>query len=336
VIVRILLLAGGAGTRLWPLSTEDRPKQFLPLLSESSLLAETYARLAPLSGDVFVATSARHAGLVREQVPGVPADRVLAEPARRNSGPAILSAALRFASDGDPVTAAVPCDQTVKDARALRGALEAAARTADRASVVVLAVPPTRPETDFGYIETREDGEGGLAVVRFIEKPDLEKARALAASGRHFWNAGMFVFRPTRLLAEARRVAGPLVAGAERFAASGSADDYEALPSISIDYAVMEKASGVRAVPLEAGWSDVGTWRSVRDLRGASDANGNLLLAPGPVLAPGLRETAVVVGPEGVLVLPFEREGELRAAVEALRSQEASGGRAVEAPGGRR
>jgi mannose-1-phosphate guanylyltransferase len=334
--VRILLLAGGAGTRLWPLSTEERPKQFLPLLSGRSLLAETYARLAPLSGDVFVATSTRHAGLVREELSDVPGERLLAEPARRNSGPAILAAALRFAPDGDPVTAAVPSDQTVADAAALRSALDAAARVADAASVVVLAVPPTRPETDFGYIETRPDGGGGLEVVRFVEKPPLEKARALAASGRHFWNAGMFVFRPTRFLAEARRVAGPLVAGVERFVASGAAADYEALPSISIDYAVMEKASGVRAVRLDAGWSDVGTWRAVRDLRGASDANGNLFLAPGPVLAPGLRETAVVVGAEGVLVLPFERESELRAAVEALRSRGQPGGPAAGASRGRR
>jgi mannose-1-phosphate guanylyltransferase len=318
--VRILLLAGGAGTRLWPLSTEERPKQFLPLLSDQSLLAETYGRLAPLSDDVYVATASRHAGLVRGELPAVPADRVLAEPARRNSGPAILSAALRFAADGDPVTAAVPSDQTVRDAAALRAALEAAAGTADRASVVVLAVPPTRADADFGYVETREDGIGGLEVARFVEKPRVEKAQAFVASGRHVWNAGMFVFRPSRLLAEARRVAGELVAGVERFVASGAAADYEALPSISIDYAVMEKASGVRAVPLVAGWSDVGTWRSVRELRGASDGAGNLLMSAMPVVAPGLRDTAVIVGPDGVLVLPFEREGELRAAVEALRS----------------
>jgi mannose-1-phosphate guanylyltransferase len=322
--VRILLLAGGAGTRLWPLSTEERPKQFLPLLSDRSLLAETYARLEPLSEDVFVATAARHVHLVREHLSGLAADRILAEPARRNSGPAILAAAIRFAADGDPVTAAVPSDQTVRDAAALRGALEAAARAALGAAVVVLAVPPTRPETDFGYIETREGGAGALEVVRFVEKPPPAEAQRLAVSGRHFWNAGMFVFRPSRLLAEARRVAGPLLSGVERFVASGRPADYEALPSISIDYAVMEKASGVRAVPLEAGWSDVGTWRSVRDLRGG-DGAGNLVLSPVPVLAPGLEDAAVVVGADGVLVLPFEREGDLRAAVESLKARKGSG-----------
>lgn len=312
--MRILLLAGGGGTRLWPLSTEERPKQFLPLLSDKSLLAETYTRLLPLSRDVFVATSARYADLVRRELPDLPAGRILPEPARRNSGPSILAAAVRFAADGDPITAAVPADQTVRDAEALRRALTAAADLADRASVVIFAVPPTRPESDFGYI-----GLEGDAVTRFIEKPDGARAREYAASGRHFWNAGIFVFRPSRILAEARRVASDLVAGVERYVRSGAAADYEALQDISIDFALMEKAAAVRAVPLEAGWSDVGTWRSVRELRGASDAAGNLVVSPVPVLAPGVHDTAVVVGDGGVLVLPFEREGELREAVEQLR-----------------
>ena len=318
--MRILLLAGGGGTRLWPLSTEERPKQFLPLLSEKSLLRETYERLLPLSAEVFVATSARHAGLVRAELPELSGGRVLEEPARRNSGPAILCAAARFAADGDPVTAAVPSDQTVRDAEAFRRALAAAAELADAASVVLLVAAPTRPETDYGYVEHR-----GGEVTRFTEKPTPDKAREFAASGRHFWNAGIFVFRPTRLLAEARRVAGDLVAGAERFVASGAAADYEALPDISIDFAVMEKIASVRAVPLEAGWSDVGTWRSVRELRGATDAAGNLVVSPVPVIAPGVRDTAIVIGGAGVLVLPFEREGELRAAVEGLLRREPSG-----------
>ncbi len=306
-------MAGGGGRRLWPLSTEARPKQFLPLLSEKSLLAETHARLLPLSRDVWVATSARHAGLVASELPEVPAGRILAEPARRNSGPAILAAALRFASDGDPVTAAIPSDQTVRDADAFRRSLAAAGDLTDRASVVILAVAPIRPEMDFGYVEVR-DG----AVESFLEKPDRDRARELSTSGRHLWNAGIFVFRPSRLLAEARRVAPELVSGVERFVETGAAADYERLPDISIDFAVMEKAAGVAAVPLDAGWSDVGTWRQVRDLRGAEPGD-NLVIADAPVLAPGVRDTAIVAGPDGVLVMPFDREGELKAAVEGLR-----------------
>src|SRR5262249_54571778 len=144
-----------------------------------------------------------------------------------------------------------------------------------------------------------------------------------------FWNAGIFVFRPSRLVGEARRVAGELVAGVERYRRAFASRDteasrraYEELPDISIDFAVMEKADRVRALPLRAGWSDVGTWRSVRDLRGPSDEHQNLVLSNLPVLSPGVRNTAIVLSPEGLLVLPFEREAELRGAVERLRSSQ--------------
>ena len=323
--MRVLLLAGGAGTRLWPLSSERRPKQFLPLLSEKSLLAETYERVLPLTEEIFVATTENHADLVFSELKALPADRVVLEPSRRNSGPALLSAALQFERDGDPVTAAIPSDQTVADAEAFRRALLQAARVADSASAVVLAVPPSRPETDYGYLEVAETAAGeGLEVVRFIEKPGREDAEACVRSGC-FWNAGIFVFRPSRFLAAARRVAGSLVEQAEHYRSrlrerddEGARRAYGEMPSISIDYAVMEKAASVRAVPLRAGWSDVGTWRSVRDIRGPSDDRGNLIVSEAPVLAPGVRDTVIVVSGEGVLVLPFERENELRAAVERL------------------
>ena len=320
--MRILLLAGGGGTRLWPLSTEEKPKQFLALLSEKSLLAETYERLRPLSPEVFVATSSRHVDLVHRDLPDVPSSRLYPEPARRNSGPAVLAAAVRFAADGDPVTLAVPSDQTVRDAEAFRNALRTAVDLADRASVVILGVPPTRPETDFGYVAVRGD-----VVERFVEKPGPEKALEFSTSGIHLWNAGIFVFRPSRFLAEARRVAGDLVAGVERFVRTGADADYATLPDISIDFAIMERISGVRAVPLRAGWSDVGTWRSVRELKGPSDAAGNLVMSPVPVLAPGLRDAAVIVGEAGVLVLPFDRETELKVSVEGLRRRESTGPR---------
>ena len=327
--MRILLLAGGGGTRLWPLSTDARPKQFLPLVSERSLLRETYDRLLPLTEDVHVATGARYVDMVRQELPReFPRDRLFAETARRNSGPAVLWAALQFASEGDPVTAAIPSDQTVADGDAFRRALAAAEALADKATVVLLAVPATRPETDFGYLELRQGGTGeGGEVLRFVEKPDARQAEEYVRRG-HSWNAGIFVFRPSRFLAEARRVAEPLVAGVERFVErlrardpEGAAAAYARLPAISIDYAVIERAEDVRAVPLRARWSDVGTWRSIRELRGATDERGNLVLADVPVLAPGMRDCAVVVSAEGVLVLPFDREGELRAAVERLRQE---------------
>lgn len=331
--MRALLLAGGGGTRLWPLSTEETPKQFLALLSDRSLLAETYARLEPLTAEIYIATSQRHAARVRQELPAVPAARILAEPCRRNSGPAVLAAAIAFERDGDPVTAAVPSDQTVADATAFRAALSAAGETVDSASVVVLGIPPTRPETDYGYLDVRPNAHSPtLAVLRFVEKPEAPRAEELVRLGC-LWNAGIFVFRPSRFLAEARRVSGELVAAVEAYErarvsgrAAAAAEAYAALPDISIDYAVMEKVTGVRAVPLRAGWSDAGTWRAVRELKGPSDAHGNLVVSDRPVLAPGVSNSAIVVGPEGVLVLPFDHERELKAAVESLRREEEAAG----------
>jgi mannose-1-phosphate guanylyltransferase/mannose-6-phosphate isomerase len=330
--MRILLLAGGGGTRLWPLSTPARPKQFLPLVSAKSMLADTFERVEPLADEIFVATFGEYADLVRDELPAVPPERILAEPARRNSAPPILRAALDFERDGDPVTAALPSDHGVADPEAFRAALAAAALVCDSASVVVLGVPPDRPETDFGYLEVADsEAQNGYEVVQFIEKPDAVRVSSFLASGRHFWNAGIFVFRPSRFLAEARRVAGDLVSAVERYRDRLAADPggaraaWEALPSTSIDYAVMERARGIRAVPLSAGWSDIGSWRAVRDMRGASDGAGNLILSEAPVLAPGVRDSAIVVGDEGILVLPFDSEKELRAAVERLRGKGGAG-----------
>lgn len=327
--MRVLLLAGGGGTRLWPLSSEERPKQFLPLLSEKSLLTEAFERILPLTEDIFVATSEKHADLVFSELKALPADRVILEPHRRNTGPALLSAALQFERDGDAMTAAVPSDQTFADDEAFRRALSQAARIADTATAVVLAVQPSRTESDYGYLELSAVAAGeGMEVIRFIEKPAREETEALVRAGC-LWNAGIFVFRPSRFLAEARRVAGPLVEQVEGYRRRlRERDDdaarraYAELPSVSIDYAVMERAAGVHAVPLRAGWNDVGSWRSVREIRGASDDRGNLILSDAPVLAPGVRDTAIVVTSSGVLVLPFDREGELRAAVERLAKRE--------------
>ncbi len=327
--LRALLLAGGGGTRLWPLSSEERPKQFLPLLSEKSLLTEAFERLLPLTEDIFVATTERHADLVLSELKALPADRVIPEPHRRNSGPALLSAALQFERDGDPITAAVPSDQTFADDEAFRRSLGQAARVAESATAVVLAVQPSRPESDYGYLELSADSAGeGREVNRFVEKPAREETEALVRGGC-FWNAGIFVFRPSRLLAEARRVAAPLMGQVEAYRRclrerddDAAREAYARMPAVSIDYAVMERAAGVRAIPLRAGWNDVGSWRSVRELRGASDDRNNLILSDVPVLAPGVRDSAIVVTPNGVLVLPFDREGELRSAVERLAKRE--------------
>jgi len=262
-----------------------------------------------------------------------------------SSGIAGALTSLLFAEQGDPLTAVVPSDHTTADPEAFRRALQSAAPAADACTVILFGVPPTRPETDYGYLELADDTPGrGMEVVRFIEKPGPAEAEAYVKAGC-LWNAGIFLFRPSRLIAEARRVAPDLMRGLQVYRRAVASRDrpaarraYEALPNISIDYAVMEKASGVRAFPLRAGWSDVGTWRSVRDLRGPSDERGNLIMAPAPVLAPGVRDTAIVAGPAGILVLPFAREAELKAAVEKLGPPlgRGAGARDSAAPGARR
>jgi mannose-1-phosphate guanylyltransferase/mannose-6-phosphate isomerase len=334
--MRALLLAGGAGTRLWPLSTEGTPKQFLKLLSERSLLEETYFRVEPLALEgVFIATTVQYADRTLQEIPTLPADRLILEPARRNTGPALIAAALRFERDGDAIVAAIPSDQTVRDDEAFRGSLARAAMVAEEGGIVTLGVVPTHPETQFGYLETAREEQSVVAgthrVLRFVEKPSREAAERYVASGAHLWNAGIFVFRPSALVSEAKRVVPELYAGCEEYEArrrEGHEEKarliYEKLPAISIDFGVMEKARNVFAIPLDAGWSDVGSYRAIREMRGA-DGRGNLVLGERPVIVLGISDCAVVSTEGGTLVMSFAAESELKQAVERLNSDALGG-----------
>jgi mannose-1-phosphate guanylyltransferase/mannose-6-phosphate isomerase len=326
VRLRALLLAGGAGTRLWPLSTEKRPKQFLRLWDGDSLLKEAYARVHPIcEEEVFVATGEQYGDLTLADLRTISSDKLILEPSRRNTGPALLCASLRFARDGDPVTAAIPVDQTVDDAPEFRRCLMAAAEAAEAGtSIVTLGVAPTRPATEYGYVEIEPGPGPARRVRRFVEKPDAAEAAGYQASGRHYWNAGIFVFRPSALLEEARSACPELLAACLRYDEKwrerddrGEREAYAAIPSVSFDYAVMEKAARVSCVPCEAGWSDVGSYRALKELRGV-DACGNLVVSDRPVLAPGVKDFVIVSNDEGTLLMPFAAEAGLREAVAAL------------------
>ncbi len=340
--VRALILAGGSGTRLWPLSTDDRPKPFLPLSGKASLLRETYDRAARVCGKDHVLFSARasHAPHLEREFPGLPEDRLVLEPDRRNTAPAIALAALAVSEeDPDAVLVVLPSDQAVRDSdefhRALSLAVESA-RTGD--AFLTLGIPPSRPETGFGYLEAgRETSPGVREVVRFVEKPPLAEAERYAASGNHYWNAGIFAFSVRLLFSEMARLCPDVLASMRAARVARRAGDttgfdaaFRACRSISIDYAVMERAGAVRTVPSACGWSDLGSWEAVLEFRRGSDGgsvlsgraleeggSGNLVLAGDrPVRLLGLSDVVVVDSPDGLLVMKRGASDLLRASVE--------------------
>ena len=340
--VRALILAGGSGTRLWPLSTDDRPKPFLPLAGEASLLRETYDRAARLAGEGNVLFSARasHAPHLSKEFPGLDARRLVLEPDRRNTAPAIALAALAVADeDPDAVLVVLPSDQAVRDTDEFHRALSlAVASAANGDAFLTLGIPPSRPETGFGYLEAGKETEAGVReVVRFVEKPPLADAERYAVSGNHYWNAGIFAFSVRLLFAEMECLCPDVLASmraahAARRAGDGAAFDaaFRACRSISIDYAVMEKAAAVRTVPSGCGWSDLGSWEAVLEFRGGADGrsvlvgpaiedggSGNLVLAgERPVRLLGLSDVVVVDSPDGVLVMRRGASDLLRTSVE--------------------
>jgi mannose-1-phosphate guanylyltransferase/mannose-6-phosphate isomerase len=341
-----VILSGGVGTRLWPLSRRLRPKQFLALNGDESMFAETLARVR---GDAFgppvVVCNDEHRFLVAEELrqAGMTAADILVEPAARNTAPAIAAAALRLlARDPEAIMAVLPSDHLIADAGAFRAAVATAARLAEGGDLVTFGVPPTRPDTGYGYILTGAALEGGVSrVAAFVEKPDAATAEAYLAAGGYLWNAGMFVFTARDYIAELGRHRPEVVTAVTRAVEAGHADldffrlgdgDFAAAPSISIDYAVMERTSRAIVVPLEAGWSDVGSWASLWEL-GPADAAGNVAAGNAVVLdstdtyvrsehplvaALGVSGLIIVATDDTVLVLPKARSQEVKELVAEL------------------
>lgn len=281
-----IILSGGSGTRLWPLSRETYPKQFLPLVGDNSMLQSTWLRAAPIAErPPIVVANEEHRFIVAEQLQqlGVKPGAILLEPKGRNTAPAIAAAALEAMRDGDdPLLLVLPSDHVILDETAFQTAVKNATAAAAAGKLVTFGIQPTAPETGYGYIKAAA-GNGARAVERFVEKPDLATAQGYLASGQYYWNSGMFLFRASRYLEELRRFQ-PAIADACGMAWQAAKRDtdftrldkdaFAASPSDSIDYAVMEKTADAVVVPLDAQWSDVGSWSALLEVS-RRDANGN-------------------------------------------------------------
>lgn len=303
-----VVLAGGRGTRFWPLSRRALPKQCLSLDGGPTLLQRTVARTGLPPERVLVVTGPDMEAAVRAQLP--PGVHVLVEPSGRNTAPAVAWAALEVERRGGDAFAVLPSDHWIRDEEGFRATLADAARAAADGSLVTLGIRPTRPETGFGWIEPGDaDGRPGLPVRRFVEKPPLASAEAMLAGGRHLWNAGMFVWRTDAILAAVdAHLPGTAAALAALRAGAPIAEAWTRMEATSVDYGVMERAAGIRVVPADFGWSDVGSWPAlaevlpagpggvaVADAQVALRAAGNVVYAPGRLVA--------LVGIEGVVVV---------------------------------
>lgn len=326
-MIRPVILSGGSGTRLWPVSTRERPKQFIDLVGKP-LFEATLDRAGRVAQDgrVIVVTGSDHVDAVEEALSDSDLDAtVLVEPSGRNTAPAVIAAA--SSADPEEVLLVMPSDHLITDTSAFVAAVGEAVEVAESGSLVTFGVVPTRPETGYGYIEKGDPFGSAYRVTRFKEKPDPEEATRLVADGRHLWNSGMFVFQASALLDEAERLA-PDILETVRSSMTGRVRGrvtmgagFTTARSISIDHAILENAKDVAVVPLDAGWSDIGSWESVSEL-GEPDEAGNILI--GDVVAldvkgsylrsssriiavAGVDGLVVVETPDVVLIIPKDQ-----------------------------
>ena len=344
-----VILSGGSGTRLWPLSRQAYPKQFLALAGEDTMLQATWQRVAELaSAAPLVVANEDHRFMVAEQLRelGCTPAAIVLEPVGRNTAPAIAVAALQATADGtDPLLLVLPSDHVIADAAGFRAAVAAATPAAQAGKLVTFGIVPTAAETGYGYIQAVAGGDAPVrAVARFVEKPDAATAAQYLASGQYFWNSGMFLFQASRYLAELERHAPAMLAACRKaFAAAARDADFvrldkaafAACPSDSIDYAVMEKTADAAVLPIDVGWNDVGSWSALWEVA-QQDGDGNAhhgdvialdcrdTLAWGDrrlVAMIGLRDIVVVDSDDALLVAHKDHVQEVKEVVARLKAE---------------
>jgi mannose-1-phosphate guanylyltransferase len=348
-----VIMAGGSGTRFWPLSRKNRPKQFLPLAGDTPLLAATVARLPPLARprDTYVVCGPSHVAAARRMVRELPPENFIVEPCARNTAPCVGLAALHVAArDPRGIVAMLPADHHISRPKAFRDALSAAAELAATGAIATIGIHPSKPETGYGYLKLgprlpkRRKEKARVAahkVERFVEKPDVVTAARYLADGGYLWNSGIFLFRADVILEEIRR-AMPVL-GEQLDVIQGSLGTpayartlrrvFPDCPSISIDYGVMEKSKRIAVVPADFGWSDVGSFAALTDVRPTDhlgnvaegdalviDGRNNVVVAEGkrPVAVVGIEDVIVVDAGDAVLVCRRDRAQDVRKAVEEL------------------
>lgn len=346
-----VIMAGGSGTRLWPLSRELYPKQFLALTSDQTMMQNTILRVSTMAGveAPIILCKEEHRFLVGEQLQkiGVLPGAIVLEPVGRNTAPAVAVAALQAMVNGDdPVLLILPSDHVINDQENFRRAVVAGEQMAEEGSLITFGIVPGCPETGYGYIRTGQevDGAGGaFRVGSFVEKPDQQTAQKYLDSGDYLWNSGMFMFKSSVVIAEMDKFAPEIMKSCRKAFEQKSLDlDFVRLnrdafnlcPDNSIDYAVMEKTGDAVVIPLECGWNDVGSWASLHEVS-ESDESGNVI--KGDVVVKdtsgcyirsegrlvttvGVRDHIVIETSDAVVVAPLDRSQDVKAIVENLRA----------------
>jgi mannose-1-phosphate guanylyltransferase/mannose-6-phosphate isomerase len=337
-----VILSGGAGTRLWPLSRELRPKQLLPLGSDATMLQETARRIP---GSPVVVCNQEHRFIVAEQLReiGIEPRGIVIEPVGRNTAPAVAVAALLMEQQDDALLLVMPSDHQIKNVDAFRAAVAAAAPLARDGMLVTFGIQPTDPNTGYGYIKRGKPVGGGFTVDRFVEKPDRATAEGYLKSGDYLWNGGIFLFSAKTYLEELGKRLPAMVEGCRAALAEGASDlfffrlaeaAFSAIAGQSIDYAVMEHTDRAAVVPVDMGWSDIGSWSALWEESG-KDADGNVLHGDvlaidtrnsyvrsesGLVTAVGVRDLVVVATDDAVLVADKAHDQDVKRIVETLKA----------------